>query len=270
MNTLENKLELTALKINSLIDIPLFSILPLAELDSLNKEVSDEDSLSLCINSLCNLFDRINKKELDKFIGIDNSSGSRDCFVKLLKKLLPTNHNKIDENVDKPLGMILLLRAYFIHKRNSKIKKAEEYFEIKFPIKDYSSLWNKVYYQFSSVLDIVNELLDEKENPNYKIQESIDDETTILLRDNFINKHSTLLNDISVKKVLLFLYSEKSMSDCDVAKEFRYPVYELRELLLPCVPSLIYPQFIDKKSTMISLTPIGKSIIESLYLGDKE
>lgn len=270
MKSIEVKLEIISSRVNAISGIPLFAELPVSELETLNKKIFDEDSISIGINSLCNLLDRINKKELDKYNGIGKSNGSRDSLIRYLKKILPSNHNKIDEYIDKPLGMILLLRGYFIHKRNNNIRKAEEYFLIKFPVNNYSDLWSKVLYQFNTSLDVIKELLDEKENTVLKQQENINDEITTLLSANYVTKYDHRLKESSVKKILLYLYTEEESMDYDIAKEFRYDIEELRELLLPFIPSLLYPKYIDLKSTLVCLTTFGKSLVENLYLNNKK
>jgi len=266
MKNIKEKLGSIARRVYSISGIPLFVELPISELEALNEKVLDEKSLKIGLIDFSNLLDRINKGELDKYNGIGKSTGSRDCLIKFLKKLSASNHNKIDEYIDKPIGMILLLRGYFTHRKNDNIKKAEKYFDVKFPIDNYEYLWAKILFYFNSTLDIINELLDEKENPISRHQENINEDIATLLRADFISKHSSILNNPSMKKILLYLYIEKEAPDCDMAIEFRYDIAELRELLLPLVPSLLFPKYINSKSTMVSLTSFGKSIVKQLYL----
>lgn len=119
---LDKKLQNLSIVINDFIEVPLFKEVPSDRLRSLGLAVSDEDSLRARFSDLCNILDRMNKKELDRFTDV-STKDSRDCLICLMKRIVPDEHVKIDQTIDVPLGMILLFRGYITHRRNRGIQK---------------------------------------------------------------------------------------------------------------------------------------------------
>lgn len=266
---IETKLQTLSKIFVEVVGIPLFSEMPLKELEYLKKDVLNIDTFTLSIKELCNLFDRINKSEIDKYLGNIKSQGSKECLVNLLKKMFIDNNYIINSQIDNNLGMIFLLRAYYIHNKNRNIKKAEEFFEFRFPVDDYSDLWNKVLFCFESTLDIIIELFNNKQIERRLQQNEFEEKMIPLLRFEYIKRNKRIFNSNSVKILLLFLYSHDKITDIELAKEFRYSVLELRELLLPIIPALILPSYVNKHSTLISLTDLGRELIKKIYLKGK-
>jgi len=195
---LDKKLQTLSVIINDLIEIPLFKEFPSDELQSLDLSVSDEDSLRARVADLCNILDRINKKNLDKYSGA-STKGSKECLICLMKKMLPDEHIKIDQTIDLPIGMVLLFRDYITHRRNKNIKKALIFFGIELPLTDYNYIWDKLYFSFNESIDNCLEILNNAATKIDFKQNEIDDQLLNILEERAIRKYEYLKVGRSLK-----------------------------------------------------------------------
>lgn len=243
---------------------PLFNSLPIEELESLKKDVDDEDRFRARLSDLCNLIDRINKKDIDKFIGV-KTQGSRTAFINLVKKLFPDEHNFIDERVDRPLGMTFLLRDYLTHRRNINAQKAYDFFELSDPIKDNRAAWERVIYLFNQLIDDVVQLLKRQPLAHLTKQEEIEQELKEVLDDRLVKKYRYVFEEENAKKLLLYILAEKNVVDSELAKKFKMEVSELRELLLPLIPDILRVRYLDNNSTEIEIKDYALEILKDYY-----
>lgn len=261
---LDKKLQTLSIITNDLIEVPLFKEFPSDELQSLDLAVSDEDSLRARVADLCNILDRINKKELDKYSGV-STKGSRECLICLMKKMLPDEHIKIDQTIDLPIGMVLLFRGYITHRRNRGINKALSFFELELPLTDYSSAWDKLYCRFNESIDNCIEILNNAATKiNFK-QNEIDDQLMNILEERAIRKYEYLLEDPTIKGMLLYLMSEGMAIDSDLSKLFKLEIKELRNILLPLVPNILKVSYHNSVDTMISVNDYSKKMLKEYY-----
>ena len=261
---LDKKLQTLSIIINDLIEVPLFKEFPSDELQSLDLAVSDEDSLRARVADLCNILDRINKKELDKFSSV-STKGSRDCLICLMKKLLPDGHIKIDQTIDLPIGMVLLFRGYITHRRNRGINKALKFFEIELPLADYKIAWDKLYFRFNEAIDSCIEMLNSAATKIDFKQNEIDDQLIEILEERVINKYEYLLENPAIKRMLLYLLSEGSAIDSDLSKFFKLEIKELRNVLLPLVPNILNVSYHNSTETIISVNDYAKTLLKTYY-----
>jgi len=261
---LDKKLQNLSRMINDLIEIPLFEEIPSDELQSLTFAVSDEDSLRARVVDLCNILDRINKKALDQFTGV-STKGSKDCLICLLKKMLPKEHIRIDQKVDSPIGMILLFRGYITHRKNREIKKALDFFNIKLPIVDYKDIWGKLYFCFNESIDNCTEMLNlDATKINFK-QDEIDDQVKKVLKERVIRKHGRLLEEANVKQILLYIMAEGTVIDSDLSQLFKLEISDIRNLLLPLVPSILEVSYYNSVNTKIEVNDFALRMLKELY-----
>lgn len=265
---ISKKLQRLSRLINELTGVPLFAEIPSEELNSLGITVIDEDSLRARVADLCNLIDRINKKNLDRFTCV-NTKGSRECFINVLKKLLPRDHNLINKQIDQPLGMILLLRAFLTHRKNKAIDKALQYFGIPFPIENFKETWEKVLFRFNEIIDQAIEVLSSDGLKADHKQTEIDEQLMIVLMKRLVDRYRGILNDGNVKKLLLFIMSEGTVVDTDLSSSFGLRLSELRELLLPLVPGVLSVSFHDSESTNLGIKDHALPILKEFYFGEK-
>ena len=261
---LSKKLQNLSIIINDLTDVPFFKEFPSDELKSLDLAVSDEDSLRARVADLCNILDRINKKELDKFLNV-SSNGCRECLICLMKKIVPDEHVKIDQAIDLPLGMILLFRGYVTHRRNRGIKKAIDYLDIEFPIADYKIAWGKLYFCFNESIDNCIEILNHAAVKIDFKQNEIDDQLMNILEKRAIRKYRYLLEDPNIKGMLLYLMSEDSVIDSNLSKMFKLEIKELRNTLLPLVPNILKVSYHNSVDTILSINEYAKTMLKEFY-----
>ncbi len=264
---LDKKLQSLSIIINDLIEIPLFKEFPSDELQSLDLAVTDEDSLRARVADLCNILDRINKKELDKHSGV-STKGSRECLICLIKKILPDEHIEIDQTIDLPIGMVLLFRGYITHRRNRGISKALEFFDIGLPLTDYKIAWDKLYFRFNESIDNCIEMLNSAASRIDFRQTEIDDQLMQILEERTIRKYEYLLEDPIIKGILLYLISEGSAIDSNLAKLFKLEIYELRNILLPLAPNILKVSYRNSVDTMISVNDYSKKMLKRYYFSE--
>ena len=70
-------LEKISISFADITNIPLFVELPNKEISSVSKNVYTLDSLRCRLIDLCTIFDRINKKQIDKYIDLKGVQGSK-------------------------------------------------------------------------------------------------------------------------------------------------------------------------------------------------
>ena len=108
---IKEKIQLLSKLIYESISISLFSELPLTELELITNNVDNIDSLRSRINDICNIIDRINKKEIDKYTNV-KTTGSKQTLINLLKTILQMAHDQINKSIENTLDIIFLVRAY--------------------------------------------------------------------------------------------------------------------------------------------------------------
>jgi len=261
---LQKKLQALSRIIFELTEIPLFIEMPSGELNSLDVAVTDEDSLRARVADICNLLDRLNKREIDRFTGV-STKGSRKCFICLLKKLLPNEHNSIDKHIEFPLGMILLLRGFLTHRKNKGIKRALEFFEIKPPIQYHQTLWEKVLFHFNETIDHSIEILNFDASKKDFRQDEIDDQLRIVLEEKLIRRYSYLFEEDNVKSLLLYIMSKGTAIDAELSRLFKLDISELRESLLPLVPNILRISYYDSEFTKITINDYALEILKDFY-----
>ncbi len=256
---IKEKIQLLSKLIYESISISLFSELPLTELELITNNVDNIDSLRSRINDICNIIDRINKKEIDKYTNV-KTTGSKQTLINLLKTILPMAHDQINKSIENPLDIIFLVRAYYIHGRNKNITKALAYLEIdSVSLDNFPLVWNKIYFLFYSIIDSIIEILQNKGNSF--TQNTIDDKTRKMLIAFTFKRFDQTLNMPQIKGVLLYLLSENEILDLKLAEHFNISIDELREDLLCLYPSFIDFKYYDEQSTVITL---NKEIMQPL------
>lgn len=264
---IDKKLQILSRLVKELIGISLFGEIPSDEIRSLDLPVSNEDSLRGRINDIVNLLDRINKKEIDKYTNV-KTKGSKESFICLLKKILLNEHNSIDENIDFPLGMIFLLRGFLTHRKNKNIKKASEFFEITLPIRDYAGVWKIVLSNFSIVLDQSIELLNSSILKKDFKQTEIDDQLLEIIKRKLILRFESCFEDDNIKKLLLYILSNKSVIDTDLSQLFKLNVNDIRALLLPLIPHILNIVYLDENATKIVINDFAVELLTDFYFGE--
>jgi hypothetical protein len=264
MEMLSQKLQALSRMIFDITSFPLFVEVPAAEISSVEKHVTDEDSFRARLTDLSNLLDRINKKQIDKTTGV-SSAGSRDSFVILLKYLIKDEHAIIDEHVGTPLGMILLTRGYSTHRKNKNISRALAFFDIEDIAIDYVISWEKIIHVFNGVIDMSLELLSASLSKSYYKQQEIDESLREIMNVRLLNRYGHLLSTHSVKQVLLCLLSEKLAVDTWLAERFGMEIGQLRKLLLPLIPHIVKASYNDRASTKIAINKNAAELIMGLY-----
>jgi len=264
---LNKKLQDFSRMINDFTRIPLFEEIPSNELHSLTIAVSSEDSLRARVTDLCNILDRINKRALDQFTSVA-TEGSRECLTCLLKKLLPNDHIMIDQKFGEPIGMILLFRAYFTHRKNRNIKKALEFFNVEFPINDHGQTWEKILVRFSESIDFCLEMLNRKATMvNFK-QDEIDGQLMTILQERLIEKYRGMLEEANIKRILLYIMSEGLIIDSELAESFQMDLADIRALLLPLAPNIVKVSYYNSETTSIKINEAILKPLRELYFGE--
>ena len=238
--------------------------MPSSELESIKKSVEDEDSFTIRLNAICNLIDRINKKQIDKFTDV-KTDGSKKTLTNLLKKMFPNEHNLIDDKIDKALGMIFLLRAFHTHQRNINIQKAYAFFGIDNPISDFSISWRIVFTTFNQIFDDILQLFKSKSLANLKKQQEIDEDLQNYLENIYINENRNNFDDIAIRQIILYLLTNERVIDTTLADEFGMDISTLREILLPLIPNTLLVRYHDFDSTQIEIRNHAKMVLKRYY-----
>lgn len=258
------KLQTLSRIIFEITETPLFEEVPTKEIASIEKDVVDEDSFRARLLDLCNILDRINKRQLDRITGIQ-SNGSRNCLVNILKFIATDQHPKIDEYVGKPIGMILLIRGYLTHGKNRNFPKALEFLEIENIAEDYPETWRKILDVFHEAIDASTSIFTNFIMQSYHKQAEMDESVIQVLNARLLSRIGYLLDNDNVKRMLLFMLSEKTILDTKLADVFGMEVFELRNLLLPLVPHIMRVRFYDRSSTTITINKNAKELLFNKY-----
>ncbi len=254
-------LEKISISFADITNIPLFIELPNKEISSISKSVYTLDSLRCRLIDLCTIFDRINKKQIDKYIELKGIQGSKTSLIYVLKKLNSKQHDEINQ-LEKKLDILYLLRDFYTHGKNKNIKDAYDFLKIKESEQNhYHYIWKKVESLFTEILTDLTNLLnyDVKELKQEQLQEkSISD-----LGDMFCRSNSYLLNE--KKKYITLLLNEDSILDTQLAETFGIEIDILRKEMLDLFPEIIEITYVDLKSTKISINSELKQIIINYY-----
>lgn len=244
--------------------IPLFSELPNKEIESISKRVNSLDTLRCRLIDACNIFDRINKKQFDKFTGVE-TKGSVISLDNTLKKLYPEQHDMINA-INEKINILFLMRDYFTHGKNRNIKKAFSFLTIADETNSYKTIWKKAFNHLISIFQDILKLTD------FDIevikQTQIDEDTSELLEKMFINHNKHKLDDNELKKYLSYLLNADKVNDIDLSKTFNIDIFDLRKTLLSLYPEIIEIYFCDLESTIITIKDEWKNVIKNYYNGD--
>ena len=247
------------------IQIPLFIEIPTKEIESICKHVNNLDSLRCRLIDSCNLFDRINKKQLDKFIGFQ-TKGSVSCLENTLKKIYSEQHDMINF-INEKINLIFLMRDYYTHGKNKHIEKAFYAFGINEKTDSYKAIWIKTYNNLISIFS--NFLQITKFNSDLLKQDQLTEDTQELLESMFLMNNKEKLDDDKLKKYIAYLLTEKIANDLEMSKIFNISVFELRQELLDLYPTILKIQYCDLDSTNIYIKEIWKPIIQNYYEGKR-
>lgn len=254
-------LETLSIKFADITNIPLFIELPNKEISSISKNVYTLDSLRCRLIDLCTIFDRINKKQIDKYIGLKGLQGSKISLINVLKKINTKQHDEINQ-LEKKLDILYLLRDYYTHGKNKNIKDAYVFLKIEEnEINNYHSIWKKTEFLFTEILTNLTSFL------NYDVkelkQEQIKEKSISDLGEMFCRSKSYLLE--KKKKYITFLLNEDSIIDTQLAQTFGIEIDVLRKELLDLFPEIIEINYVDLESTRISINTELKQIILNYY-----
>lgn len=242
---------------------PLFKALPIKELNSIEKEVEDEDSLRCRLLDSANLFDRINKSAMDIFE--EPSKGSKMCLIRFFK----SKNTSLDtiNVVEKNLDILFLLRDYFAHGRNKSKEKAFKYLQLDFEedADKYALIWDKTKAlledTIKKLIEIVNFSADaEKQN-------KIDEDAKFALGKYFAKCNENKLNKPLTKKIILFLLKKEKMVDFQIARDLEIPLEKVRSLLFELYPQVFFISYFDDKYSEVELKKEWKEIIQNYYSG---
>lgn len=264
---LEVLFESLSTKVHEQTELSLFKEMPLSEISSASLDVDSEDALRARITDACNIFDRINKKDIDRYLGI-SSEGSKATFVNLMKHICRNEHAMISEEIEKPLGMVFLMRGYLVHRRNKSLKRALDYFQLSLPLSDSQDTWNKVLTVLCQSLELANHAIQRvTENKNFR-QEEIDAYLQEALEQRMLRKHQYILDDNDAKPIILQLMSSGPLSDKELASQFKLDIFNLRVLLLGLAPHVIEVNYKDMESTELQVASHALPILKTHYFGN--
>lgn len=244
--------------------IPLFSGLPNKEIESISKRVNSLDTLRCRLIDTCNIFDRINKKQFDKFTGVE-TKGSVISLDNTLKKLYPEQHDMINA-INEKINIIFLMRDYFTHGKNRNIKKAFSFLSIDGETNSYKTIWKKAYDHLITIFQDILDLTDF--DVEVIKQTQIDEDTREFLEIMFINHNKYKLDDNELKKYLSYLLNVSEVNDIELSKTFNVDIFTLRNTLLSLYPEIIEIHFCDLESTVITIKEEWKNVIRNYYNGD--
>lgn len=242
-----------------------FKSLPIKELNSIEKKVEDEDSLRARLLDSANLFDSINKNEMDRNLK-EPTKGSKTCLIQFFK----SKNMSLDtiNVVEKNLDILFLLRDFYAHRHNKHKEKAFKFLGLNFEndADNYVLLWNKVKKlleeTIKKLIEIVNFSADAQK------QEKIDEDTKFALEKHFVGLFERQLNDQSMKKIFHFLLSEGKVVDYQIAKELEMPLAKVRSFLFDLYPQVILISYFDDNYSSVEIKKEWKKIITKYYSGD--
>ncbi|MEL7981530.1 hypothetical protein AAG584_15895 [Vreelandella titanicae] len=263
---LEALFESLSIKVHEQTGLNLFKEIPLSEIRSMSSDVDNEDSLRVRITDACNIFDRINKKNIDQYLSV-SSKGSKTTFINLMKHICKNDHVLISQEIEKPLGMIFLLRGYLVHRRNSNIKKGLDYFQLSLPLSDFQGIWNKVIAILCQLLELADNAIQRARNDIKLKQDEIDTDLQEVLARRMLKKYQYILDGNKSKPIILQLISSGHLSDTELATQFNLDVLKLRELLLDLVPHIISIKHRDMESTELKIDDHVVPILKNHYFG---
>ena len=254
-------LEKISISFADITNIPLFVELPNKEISSVSKNVYTLDSLRCRLIDLCTIFDRINKKQIDKYIDLKGVQGSKTSLIYALKKINLKQHDEINQ-LEKKLDILYLLRDFYTHGKNKNIKDAYSFLDIKESDQyAYHFIWRKVELLFIDILKDLTNLL------NYDVkelkQEQIKEKLISDLGNMFCRSNSYLLKE--KKKYITLLLHEDYIIDTQLAKTFGIEIDILRKELLDLFPEIIEIHYVDLESTKISINSELKQLIINYY-----
>lgn len=244
-------------------NITLFGELPLKEISRLEELVSNEDSMRTRLQDICNIFDRINKKELDKLYS-NKSIGSKACLINTLKYFFKSEHDFINE-LELKLDYLFLIRDYYTHGKHKHIKKASEFLNIDFSKDEVSLIWEKVLKLFEDFLVNTINLFENKVKllQQEKVNEDIKDFISLLLMEKIKSK----IDEPEIKKYITNLLLSKPQIDSKFAENFDISVEQLHNDLWYLYPEILNIEYFDNENTLISIREEIKDLLIDYYRG---
>lgn len=245
------------------LSIPLFDEIPISEISAVCTDLDGFESLRIKSVDLCNILDRINKKQLDKYSGI-KSQGSKSCLMNALKKYFANNHDEIN-SIEMQLDFIFLIRDFLTHKKNKNISKAWEYLEINIDNDSPGIVWKKIKNLFDNILDTIISLFYKKSD--LIKQDEIDKKVKENILNMFGEKYCKLLDKPRGKAFLAYILSNDKVVDTEMAEIFNLEIDELRKELLAYIPIFLKISYCTRTSTYISIKDNWKEYISNYFAG---
>ncbi len=259
MDLLPKKMDVLAKDFEAAFGVPLWRNVPLVAIADLVKPVGDHDALKARLASLAAVFDHFNKKAFDGAVGTA-STGTRKALVSFMKLRLPDLHPQIEAEVERPMGLICLLRDYLLHTRNDNYKKAFAYFSLSDPIDDAVAAWNQVLFRFSEWVDAVRGLLIQSARPRRSGNELSEESLRFLVAVTY-RRRKELLESDAIAPVINEIIRRGDALDTDLARTFGRSVEDLRRLLFDLTTDVVIVTPVDRQSTRLR---ISGALIEAI------
>lgn len=246
----------------------MWSRIPVDKIADLNIPVADIDGFRSRIISLVSMLDSLNKTQFDKITSIQ-TQGSRNSFVTFLKVKFKDDNPEIEALIEKPLGMISLLRTHQAHGKVTNYMKAYDYFVIPCPIANPELAWNKIIFIFGEVIDVLRKLIANANTKN-KDNGEIASQALGATLSQLWHRYKEYWNNDSTGPLLREILYEKRICDEYLAKRFNIELDELRARLYPLVGNLIEVSPNTLTTTNISIVQPMVQFLENHISGDHE
>jgi hypothetical protein len=263
-------------KLESIVDdfevcfgFPMWEKAPVDKIADLNIPVADIDGFRSRIISLVSIFDNLNKTQFDKITTVQ-TQGSRNSLIAFLKFKFKDDNPEIETSIEKPLGMISLLRTHLAHGKVNNFKKSYDYLSIPFPIEDPDLAWSRILFTFGEVLDVFRKLISDVRSKKADNREIASQALQGTLSQLW-HRYEEYWNDSSTGPMLREILHEKNISDENLAKKFNIELSELRSRLYPLVGNMVRVSPLSLTITNLSIVhPLAQFLENHMFSGAQE